>query len=157
LFVQPDVHFASAFRSHPLFARILPVLIDGASGRLLVRVNANGTIDADGDAVGGNAHLCSLGAEGLSPDRSTGWYSGPYEGDADTPAALRGRPMPVLRFLGEIAQVYRNGQGGFEGSPDPRGSDYASCGARASFGDLVRVPVTEAEAAELLRDYRQRD
>jgi len=157
LFVQPDVHFASAFRSHPLFARILPVLIDGASGRLLVRVNANGTIDADGDAIGGNAHLCSLGAEGLSLDRSNGWYSGPYEGDADTPAALRGRPMPVLRFLGDVAQVYRNGQGGVEGSPDPRGSDYASCGARASFGDLVRVPVTEAEAAELLRDYRQRD
>jgi hypothetical protein len=155
LFVNPVLVFAPAFRGHPLYRRLLPVVIAGASGRLVVRVNADGSIHAAGDAVGGNAHLCSLAGEKLAYDRNSGWYSGPHEDDADTPRALRGRPMPVLRFQGDWAEVYRGGRGGFEGSADPRMSDYASCGARASFGDLMRVPVKRAEAEAMLRSYAQ--
>ncbi len=157
LFVEPDAHFAAAFHGHPLYQRILPVLIDGASARVVVQVNGRGQIDASGDAVGANAHLCSVSAEGLTFDPRNGWYSGPYEEDAETPAALRRRPMPVLRFIGDTAHVYRGGQGGFEGAPDPRPSSYASCGVRASFGDLVRVPVTREEVADLLRSYREQE
>jgi uncharacterized protein YjbI with pentapeptide repeats len=155
LFVRPDLHVAGHFRQHPLYRRLLPVLIGRASARLVVRVAPDGGIEAGGDAVGGNAHLCSLSADALRFDPRTGWYSGPHQDDADTPPALRGRPMPVLRFTGDTAQVYRDGQSGFEGSADPRPSDYAGCGARAYFGDLVRVPVTPAQADALLRGYRE--
>jgi uncharacterized protein YjbI with pentapeptide repeats len=155
LFVQPELQFSPSGKDHPLYRRLLPALIDGAWARVVVRVNADGSIDAGGDAVGGNAHLCSLGGERLTFDRANGWYSGPYEDDAETPAALRGRPMPVLRFVGDRAEVYRGGQGGYDGTPDPRPSGYASCGARASFGELVRVPVTQAEAEALLRSYAE--
>src|SRR4028118_288899 len=105
--------------------------------------------------AGRRAHLCSLAGEKLAFDRSTGWYSGPHEDDAETPRALRGRPMPVLRFQGDWAEVYRGGRGGFESSADPRESGYASCGARASFGDLMRVPLSRAEAEAMLRGYAQ--
>lgn len=155
LFVAPDILFDEAFKSRPLYRRLLPVLIDGASGRVVVRVRADGALEAAGDAVGGNAHLCSLAADRLTFDSRNGWYSGPHQDDADTPRALRGGPMPVLRFEGDWVEVYRGGQGGFAEQEDPRGSEYASCGARASFGDMVRVPVTEAEAAALLRSYAE--
>jgi uncharacterized protein YjbI with pentapeptide repeats len=155
LFVQPELQFSASGKDHPLYRRLLPALIDGAFARVVVRVNRDGSIDAGGDAVGGNAHLCSLAGERLTFDRANGWYSGAYEDDEETPAALRGRPMPVLRFIGERAQVYRGGQGGYDGTPDPRASNYASCGVRASFGELVRVPVTQAEAEALLRSYAE--
>jgi uncharacterized protein YecT (DUF1311 family) len=153
LFIQPELLFSPSFQQQPLYRRLLPALIDGASARVVVRVNADGTIDAGGDAVGGNAHLCSLAAERLRFDPANAWYSGPYREDEDTPAGLRGRAMPVLRFAEDVAEVYRGGQGG-DGA-DPRPSDYASCGARAGFGDLIRVPVTQREAEDLLRSYRE--
>lgn len=155
LFVEPDVGFAPAFRDHPLYRKLLPVLIDGARGRAVIRVRPDGSLEAAGDSVGANAHLCSLAAERLTFDAANGWYSGPYEGDEETPAALRGKPLPVIRFNGDWLEVYRAGQGGWEGSEDPRPSDYASCGARASFGDMVRVPVTRGEVEALLKSYSE--
>jgi hypothetical protein len=128
----------------------VPVIIGSGWSQAVVRVNPNGTIDASGEAVGANAHSCSLGGEGLRFDPATGWYSGPQQSAAEMPAPWRTRPMPVLLLWGERAEVYENGrsgQGGEEG--DPRSSDYASCGARAAFSEMVRMPVSEAEIARI--------
>jgi len=148
LFVAPSVGFDEAFRAGPLYARLVPVIIGGGWSRAVVSVNPNGTIDASGDAVGANGHSCSLGGEGLRLDSATGWYSGPQRSGAEVPMPWRTRPMPVLLLWGERAEVYergRSGPGGEEG--DPRSSDYASCGARAGFSEMVRMPVSDAAIA----------
>lgn len=153
LFVEPDISFAAGFQDDPLYRRLLPVLIDGAPGRAVVRVNADRTIDAAGGAVGANAHLCSLGAERLRFDSATGWYSAHPQGDARTPARAGARPVPVVRLRGDRLEVYRGGHADFE--EDPRPGDYASCGARASFGEMVRVPVTAGEGRALYDSFRE--
>jgi uncharacterized protein YjbI with pentapeptide repeats len=146
LFVGGRTDFADTFRSHPLYLKILPAILEDGFARVLVRVNADGTIDADGDAIGGNAHSCTLGGERLRFDPRTGWYSGPFQARPEDPREWSARPMPVLRFLGDTAEVYRNGVAGWgENSLDPRPSDYASCGVRAHFPHMVRVPVSDAE------------
>jgi hypothetical protein len=165
LFVRPRIEFDAAARAGPLYAKLLPVLIAGAFGHVLVKVNADGSIDAVGDALGGNGHLCDLNGEGLRLDPATGWYSGPhrpFEGSppngsipafAADPPAWRDRPMPVLRFRGDRVDVYEPRRG----SDDPRMSDYVSCGARASFEEMILVPSTGAEARRLWGDWGSRD
>lgn len=152
LFVPDSVGFSEAFRTGALYRRMLPAVVGGASSRAALRVNDDGSIDVTGDAVGGNAHVCSLGGERLSFDPASGWYSGPYEARSDDPAEWARRPMPVIRFDGEEALVYRGGQGGYGLGEDPRPSDYASCGARASFSTMVRVPVPDAEVDAMLAE-----
>jgi uncharacterized protein YjbI with pentapeptide repeats len=157
LFVSGRTAFDGSFRSHPLYHRILPAILADAFARVLVRVNADGTIDADGDAIGGNAHMCSLDGDRLRFDPGTGWYSGPYQAQQSDPADWSRRPMPVLRFVGDTAEVYRNGVGSWgEDSRDPRPSDYASCGARAHFPHMVRMPVPEAELDRMIAAFEAR-
>lgn len=154
-FAQPPAVFDEAFRGDPLYRRLVPVMTGAAWSRVLVRVNADGTIDAYGDAIGGNAHSCSLGGERLAFDLRTGWYSGPQPTYDDDPPEWRGRPMPVLLFNGDEAEVWQAGHVRFE-TPygDPRSSQYASCGARAGFGRMVRMPLPEAEARTLFESYQ---
>jgi uncharacterized protein YecT (DUF1311 family) len=153
LFVMPEILFEDSFRASPLYRRLLPAIVGSASGRVLVLVNPNGTIEAHGDAIGGNAHLCGLHGRQLRFDPSTGWYSGPQEPYHTDPPELRGRPMRVLRFSGDWADVFGGGRPDWV-TGDTRNSDYASCGARAGFGRLLRVPVTDGEVRELLEGYR---
>jgi uncharacterized protein YjbI with pentapeptide repeats len=148
-FVDHPQAFTDGFRAHPLYVRLLPALIGSAWSRLSVRFNPDGTIDASGEAVGANAHSCSLDGKGLRFDPATGWYSGTHEGGSDDPAPWRGKPMPVLRFQGGRADVWRMGRGG-DGEGDPRESDFASCGARAAFSPMHRVPVPSARIERLL-------
>lgn len=146
LFVAPSVGFDETFRAGPLYARLVPVIIGGGWSHAVVQVNPNGTIEASGEAVGANGHSCSLGGERLRFDPATGWYSGPQRSGADVPLPWRTRPMPVLLLWGDRAEVYENGrsgEGGEEG--DPRSSHYASCGARAAFSEMVRMPASTAE------------
>lgn len=157
LFVGPVIEFDPAFHSEPLYQRLLPVLIGAAWSRAVVRVNGDGSIDARGDAIGANAHLCSLEGDGLRLDRSNGWYSGPYQATADDPAEWRDRPMPVLLFWDDRAQVYQHGRPFAGDSGDPRFSDYASCGMRASFGNLLRVPVSDEEARRIFDSYAEEE
>lgn len=155
LFVAPSVGFDEAFRAGPLYARLVPVIIGSGWSHAVLRVNPNGTIDASGGAVGANGHSCSLGGEGLRFDSATGWYSGPQRSGADVPMPWRTKPMPVLLLWGERAEVYergRSGPGGEEG--DPRSSDYASCGARAGFSEMVRMPASAAEIARIEQGMR---
>ncbi|HEY0011849.1 MAG TPA: pentapeptide repeat-containing protein [Allosphingosinicella sp.] len=153
LFVSERTEFLDSFRTDPLYLKILPVIVADAAARVIVQVHADGTIDADGDAIGGNAHSCSLGGERLRFDPRTGWYSGPFQRHPEDPPEWSERPMPVLRFIGDTAQVYRNGVSGWgEGSLDPRPSEAASCGARAHFPHMVRVPVSDAELDRMLAE-----
>lgn len=144
LFVETPVRFDPAFRRSPLYRRLVPVLAAEPISRVLVSVRRNGRIDADGDAVGGADHMCGLVGKGLSLDRATGWYSGPYRPDGATPAEWRDRPMPVLRIRGDWAEAYVHASAD---PRDPRHSDYVTCGARAGFGDMIRLPLTSAEAS----------
>lgn len=153
LFVSERTEFEESFRGDPLYLRILPAIVGGAAARVIVQVNPDGTIEADGDAIGGNAHSCSLGGDRLAFDARTGWYSGPFTPGPDDPRDWGQRPMPVLRFIGEAAEVYRNGVAGWGAdSLDPRPSDYASCGARAHFPHMVRVSVPEAELGRMIAE-----
>ncbi|HEU0135585.1 MAG TPA: pentapeptide repeat-containing protein, partial [Allosphingosinicella sp.] len=148
-FVDHPETFTDSFRSHPLYRRLLPALIDASWSQVAVKVNADGSIDASGEAVGANAHSCSLDAAGLRFDPATGWYSGAQEGGTEVPAQWRGKPMPVLRFRGQQVDVWRMGKGGDE-EGDPRESDFASCGARAAFSPMLRVPLSTAQVERLL-------
>lgn len=148
-FVDHPQSFADGFRTHPLYARLLPALIGSAWSRLSVRFNPDGSIDASGEAVGANAHSCSLGGERLRFDPATGWYSGTQQSDSDVPAPWRGKPIPVLRFVGDRVDVWRMGRGG-DGEGDPRESEFASCGARAAFSPMIRVRPTSASMERLL-------
>jgi uncharacterized protein YjbI with pentapeptide repeats len=150
LFVDGERDFASSIRSHRLYNRLLPVIVGSSSSRVVVRFNPDGSIDAAGEAIGANAHMCSLAADGLRFDRATGWYSGPQEPAEGEPPNWRGRPMAVLMLSGDSAFVNVGaGLFGPEDGRDPRFSDYASCGARAGFSRMVRVPVSEDEARRL--------
>jgi hypothetical protein len=147
----PDA-FAVSFRSHPLYRRLLPALIGASWSWVAVKVNADGSIDASGEAIGANAHSCSLDSARLRFDPATGWYSGAQEARAEDPAAWRGKPMPVLRFRGDQVDVWRMGRWSLgEGEGDPRDSDFASCGARAGFSPMLRVPLSTAQVERLLR------
>jgi uncharacterized protein YjbI with pentapeptide repeats len=146
LFVTEDVTFDEPFRQGPLYRRLLPVIMAAASGKVMVRVDRDGTIRATGEAEGGNAHLCALEAERLRFDPATGWFSGPVMRWANGAPAAPARPprlMPVLRFFGERAEVFGPGQRAAANGADPHRSDYVMCGARAGFDTLIRVPVRE--------------
>ena len=148
LFVNTPLIFDDAFRETALYRRLVPALIAASEMHVIVTVRPDGGIDANGEAVGANAHMCSLGGEGLRFDPATGYYSGPYEPQPDDPPGWRGRQAPVLMLNGERADVYGNGRAFREDSDYPVG-DYASCGARAGFDTMVRVPASAAEIERL--------
>ena len=154
LFVVPVVDFDDAFRDDALYRRLLPVIDGGAWAHVAVRVNADGSLDARGESVAANAHTCSLAVDGLRLDRSTGWFSARRGPDAGDPPEWLGRPIPVLLFWDDRGEVYRHGhtEGGGEGV-DPRAGDYASCGARAGFSELVRLPVPPTEAQAVFDSF----
>lgn len=141
LFVEATVSFDPAFRATSLYRRLVPVLAGNPPSRVLVTVRRDGRLDVEGDASGGGGHVCSLSGEGLRLDRATGWYSGPHRPYPSEPPEWRDRPMPVLRFRGDWAQAYQPWH-----QRDPRMGDYITCGARAGFGDMIRLPLTSAEA-----------
>ncbi|WP_165357285.1 pentapeptide repeat-containing protein [Sphingosinicella sp. CPCC 101087] len=156
LFVVPVVDFEETFRDHPLFRRLLPVFERAAWAQVAVRVNGDGSLDVRGDAIGANAHSCSLAADRLRPDPSSGWYSATREAAAEAtdPPEWRGRPVPVMLFWDDRGEVYRHGHphAGVEGV-DPRAIHYASCGVRAHFGELVRLPLPAAEATARFESF----
>ena len=154
LYVAAPVEFDEGFREDPLYRRLVPALVYAGWARALVRANPDGTIDVRGDAIGGNAHSCSLSGDRLRFDARTGWYSGPYQATGEEPAIWRDRPMPVLLLWDDQAEVYQDGRGTFGAAEgDPRASDYASCGVRAGFGPMVRMPVPAEEARRRFDAY----
>ncbi|MEY4270306.1 MAG: hypothetical protein RLZZ58_1522, partial [Pseudomonadota bacterium] len=56
-------------------------------------------------------------------------------------------PMPVVRLWDDQLEVYRGGGSYNDAGEDSRPSDYVSCGARAFFVTLTRLPV-DADMAQ---------
>jgi uncharacterized protein YjbI with pentapeptide repeats len=154
-FIAPPILLDRTARSSDLYRRLLPVLTVGATSALLVKVKPDRSLEAHGQSVGSNAHACGLAASRLTMDRRTGWYSAPHSPWREDPPRYAGRPMPVLRFRGDRAEVYLHGIPGW-GSPDsdPRHSDYVTCGARAWFVPMIRVPISRREALRLWASHR---
>lgn len=151
LFVDPSVSFDEAFRADPLFRRIVPVLLGLGWSQVAVRVNADGSLEAVGSAVGANAHSCSLGAAGLRLDPANGFYSA-----RPTAGPMRGRPVPVLLVHGDWVEVYAAGRADPSSPLGEAASDYASCGARAGFGEMLRMPVSQDEARRRFEEGGER-
>lgn len=126
-----------------LLARVSPVLVAAADQRIVVTRKADGTLDAVGQSIGANAHICSLDANGLRLDRDTGWFS---LFDAN------GRASPVIRLIGDRIEVFANGRPDYDVWPE---ADYVSCGARASFADGARIEADPALIADLARAWTE--
>jgi uncharacterized protein YjbI with pentapeptide repeats len=141
LFVDPSVSFDEGFHADPLFQRIVPVLLGHGWSHVAVRVNVDGSLEAVGSAVGANAHSCSLEAPGLQLDPASGYYSA-----RPTTGRMRGRPVPVLLVHGDWVEVYAQGRADPSSPLGEAASDYASCGARAGFGEMLLMPVSQDEA-----------
>ncbi len=156
LFVEAPLAFVDSLPAHPLYRRLLPVLIGASYSRVAVRVNPDGSVDAAGEAIGANAHMCSLAADRLRLDRSSGWHVGAQAASDEDPPQWRGRPMPVLRFTGDRALINSGARfPGGEGEGDPRPSEFVSCGVRAAFAEeMVRVPASDFEIDALLETLR---
>ena len=139
----------------PSYVQLIPVLAGEARSSLWVKRAVDGSIEATGDAVGANAHLCSLQAKGLRFDPATGWYS------IDAGENNVARNVPVLRYHDGRIEIYRSGKlRADEQLPSPNdglnnalddAANYISCGARASFPPMVKMAVPAA----LMDKYRR--
>lgn len=136
LYVDEVVRFDEGFRRTELYAGLIPVLAGASMIEVLVERDANGTYSAMGSAVGANAHICSLGVEGMTLDKKTGWYG-----------VKKGKGfVPVLRFAGDELEVI---DAGHPTDEHKGANDYVSCGARAIFDGLRRI---DADAATMARE-----
>jgi uncharacterized protein YjbI with pentapeptide repeats len=151
LLAAPPIELDPAARKSPLYRRLLPVLVEGASSVLLVKVRRNGRIDVSGSAVGGNGHMCSLDGINLRFDRSSGWFVGEDQGDQSFGAPAPERPVPIVAFSSDRADIYENGHPW--GEKDWGFSHFGLCGARAGFSRMIRLPLSAAEAGRLYRTW----
>lgn len=114
----------SSMRASDLYLRIRPVLAEASMQYVTLTGMADGSISAEGFALGGNAHMCDLAVEGARFDPETGWYSA---------EAHTGELVPLFRIWGDRLLMRYSGNMG--DSPD-EAQDFVSCGARAGFVDL---------------------
>ncbi len=136
LFLEEVLPLTDDVKQSPTYFQLTPILAGEARASLLVKRSMDGSLEAYGDAIGANAHLCGLKVKGLRFDRATGWYSIAQEKNGVT------RNFPVLRYHDGRIEVYKGGQ--LRGDEDSPMLDYVSCGARASFPPMVRMAVPEA-------------
>ena len=114
-----------AMRSGALYQRILPVLRDASGQRITLTGKSDGSLAAEGDALGTNAHMCSLGVEAARFDPKTGWWSARTEGGVKVPLfRVEGRRI-VLRYSGN------------SGNTPEEAMEFIGCGMRASFDDGI--------------------
>ena len=74
----------------------------------------------------------------------TGWYSVTQEKDGKTVS------LPVFRYFDDRIEIYRNGKPEYGNETDAL-IDYVSCGARASFGEMIRMEIPESRMAPYRR------
>lgn len=114
-----------AMRRGELYERILPVLREASGQEITLTGNADGSIAAEGFAIGANAHMCDLAAEAARFDPATGWWSVRAEG---------GKQVPLFRFDGRRIVMRYSGN---MGDTPEEAMDFISCGARADFADGI--------------------
>lgn len=114
-----------AMRSGALYERILPVLVDASDQGITLTGNPDGSIAAQGEAIGANAHMCDFSVQAARFDKASGWWSAQSEAGVKVPLfRIEGRRI-VLRYSGNMGDT-----------PD-EALNFISCGARASFDDAV--------------------
>lgn len=151
LFLESVVPLGEEVTGSQSYADLVPVLAGASRSSLWVKRSVDGSIEAAGEAVGANAHLCSLRVKGLRFDPASGWYS------LSGPANGARRMFPVLRYHDGRIEVYQNGRLSAEEELPETGPDtgdaqnYISCGARASFPPMVQMAVP----APLMAQYRR--
>ena len=116
---------APAFRSTALYRRLVDPLRAATHQEVVLTMRGDGSIGAQGSAVGGNGHLCDLTVENARFDPASGWYSATTQD---------GTQVPLFRLIGNRLEFRYSGNLG--DTPDEAG-DYISCGARAGFSTLV--------------------
>ncbi len=139
LFIDDSLPLSEAMRASALFVRIAPVLASASVARVYISRAADGSYAASGDAIGANAHSCSLSATGLELDPLTGWYSVPLPGQR-----VKAR---ILRVIDDRLEVFESGRA-FGDLPEAE-LDYVSCGMRAAFSPMRRIDLPAA----LLKRY----
>lgn len=118
---------ADELRDTPLYRRILPVLKDAASQSITLTGMEDGSVSAEGDALGANAHICSMGVYDATFDPANGWHSGTLEDGTRVPLFRVWGDRLLLRYSGNL------------GDTPEEAWDFISCGARASFIDGRRL------------------
>ncbi len=114
-----------AMRTGELYERILPVLAEASGQHITLNGNPDGSIAAEGFAIGSNAHMCDLAVATARFDPSTGWWSA--RSDA-------GVTVPLFRFEGRRIVMRYSGNSG--NTPDEAG-EFVTCGMRAYFADGI--------------------
>ncbi|GAB5483039.1 MAG: hypothetical protein Pars92KO_27960 [Parasphingorhabdus sp.] len=143
LFLEDVLPLTDDIKQSPSYGQLTPILAGEARASLLVKRSMDGSLEAYGDAIGANAHICGLRVKGLRFDGATGWYSIAQEKDGVT------RNFPVMRYHDGRIEIYKNGQ--LRGDEDSLIMNYVSCGARASFPPMMRMAVPAA----LMERYRE--
>ncbi len=147
LFVADSVPLPDAFRRDPLFAKMRPALVAASGSQIVLTRAKNGSYSVVGGALGANAHSCSANGEGLRLDNKTGYYGGvPASETSETKAA--NKFTPAFQLNGDILRIFAGGHADYETYPDA----YASCGARAYFGDMRRMDAPAAEVENMRKD-----
>lgn len=142
LFIDDELPLSDAARNSALFGKIAPVLAAASMTVVVVTRQSNGQYSVVGNAMGANAHTCSLGAQDMQMDPANGWYS---VRQPDGKASAR-----VLRVIGDRLEVF--GSGHPDSAAPEATMDYASCGVRAAFAPLRRILVQR----EVMEKYVER-
>ncbi|WP_196793216.1 pentapeptide repeat-containing protein [Erythrobacter litoralis] len=118
---------ADTMRSSALYQKMVPVIRSFSMQSVTLTAMEDGRILARGEAVGGNAHTCSLHGDALVYDPDTGWYAGELDD---------GALVPILRVWDN--RLFFRYSGNMGDTPD-EAADFITCGARAGFGEMRAV------------------
>ena len=123
-YYQDVLPLPSSMRGSELYERILPVLTDASWQYIKLTGMEDGSISAEGFALGANAHTCDLAVDSARWDTKTGWYSA---------RAYDGTLVPLFRIWGDRLLMRYSGN---SGDTLDVAQGFVSCGMRASFIDL---------------------
>ncbi len=143
LFVEEVLPLTKEVVESLSYQQLIPILAGEARSSMLVGRSVDGGIYATGDAVGANAHICTIRIKDVRFDSATGWYGLSEIRNGVT------KNFPVLRYYDEQIEIYEGGK--FRGDDDSPAMNHISCGARASFSPMVRMTVP----ATLMDRYRK--
>ena len=108
-------------RGWDVYERILPVLRDASRQTITLTGMEDGSVRAEGMAIGANAHTCSLDIPAATFDPQTGWGSAQGQGGSRVKLFYTTGRRIELRYSGNM------------GDTPLDAIDFISCGARAGF------------------------
>ena len=139
LFIDDLLPLSAQAVSSEVFRKIAPVLVNASRTEILIERGIDGLYTIKGNAIGANAHMCSIDASNLDFDKASGWYV----------AISEGAPIPIFRIFNDRLEIFADGRPDYETHPEA--GDFMSCGMRASLDVTVRVRVND----EIIEDYRK--